>query len=32
MPDDLREIESGHSQLTLHGKRLSAQHMAWIDR
>lgn len=31
-PDDVREIESGYSHLTVHGERLSAQHMAWIDR
>jgi aryl-alcohol dehydrogenase-like predicted oxidoreductase len=31
-PDDLREIESGFSRITVHGARLSEQHMAWIDR
>jgi aryl-alcohol dehydrogenase-like predicted oxidoreductase len=31
-PDDLREIESGFSQITVHGARLSPEHMALIDR
>jgi aryl-alcohol dehydrogenase-like predicted oxidoreductase len=31
-PDDVREIESGFAQITVHGARLSEQHMAWIDR
>ena len=30
-PDDLREIESGYSQITVHGARLSPEHMALID-
>jgi aryl-alcohol dehydrogenase-like predicted oxidoreductase len=30
--DDVREFESGYSKLTVHGARLSEQHMAWIDR
>src|SRR5574341_1889063 len=29
---DMQEIESGFSRITLHGARLSEQHMAWIDR
>jgi aryl-alcohol dehydrogenase-like predicted oxidoreductase len=31
-PDDLREVESGFSQVTVHGARLSPEHMALIDR
>ena len=31
-PDDLREIESGFSKITVHGARLSPEHMALIDR
>jgi hypothetical protein len=30
--DDLREIENHYSQITVHGERLSPQHIAWIDR
>jgi aryl-alcohol dehydrogenase-like predicted oxidoreductase len=30
--DDLREFENEFSKITLHGARLSPQHMAWIDR
>jgi aryl-alcohol dehydrogenase-like predicted oxidoreductase len=30
-PDDVREIESGYSQITVHGARLSPEHMAFID-
>jgi aryl-alcohol dehydrogenase-like predicted oxidoreductase len=30
-PDDLGEIESGFAKITVHGARLSEQHMAWID-
>ena len=31
-PDDVGEIESGFAKITVHGARLSEQHMAWIDR
>ena len=31
-PEDLREIESRSSQITVHGARLSPAHMALIDR
>jgi aryl-alcohol dehydrogenase-like predicted oxidoreductase len=30
--DDLREIESGYSRITVHGARLSPEHRAFIDR
>jgi aryl-alcohol dehydrogenase-like predicted oxidoreductase len=30
-PDDLREIESGYSLITVRGARLFPEHMAFID-
>jgi aryl-alcohol dehydrogenase-like predicted oxidoreductase len=30
--DDLREIESAYSRITVHGARLSPEHMQLIDR
>jgi len=31
-PADLREIEVGYAKITVHGMRLSPEHMALIDR
>jgi aryl-alcohol dehydrogenase-like predicted oxidoreductase len=31
-PDDLRQIERGYSEITVHGARLSEEHMQLIDR